>query len=751
MVGVDGHLERPDRLGQRAQRPSQGLHLPHRLGNEGDVDVAGLLQVAHRAGQRRRQGLRRGQPLHAHRRAVPLEGRGQQRRLPAPGQQLQDAVGKRDDLVSAAVALAHLGVGVGQAGQRLFGVVPTLQAAIGVDTLGGIAQQGEGAIARQLPQHRQVQRRRVLRLVHHHMVVERRRHPVDVRVQVRQRRQISDVDRLGRLGRVLNEQLNLIFRQNAFAQTAEPRGVGQQVAIGRQRVEHGPQLVQVGGERLLHHGARGGAARGALPFVLPAGGAQPGALGLALAVSGQRAQRRGAVGEGCRRLGLFQVQVVGLLRIAGVAIQTHGLRQQPRVTLGQLLGLVFQFPQALLISGGVGAHQLTQHQFLKALAVAQQGQRGQGLVDGLQPRLGQSGRHPQRAKALVGEALGRQPDLAAPPLGQALHEAPHAQRDLELPAPHQGPLRRGREAPAEQGRERGVGHGPAGEAQAVERPIVEGGLGDFGDAQAGEHVGDVAQEHLVGAKDDAALGLEVEAVAGIEQEGHAVQGHGRLAAAGHALDDQHLGRVGADEVVLVFLDGGDDVLHLDVAPAGEDVAQVGVGVHQGGPGLVAGGRVGAGIVLVVQAQQPLFGHLKVALELELHRGRAVGAEVAHPAGAPAREQPRQGRAPIDHHDLAAALDPDAAEVVSLAVGHPGRAQVQPAEVHLPGGQAQGLVDAHQVTMEHGRIVRRRAGGLVITHLVAALFQNGQRGAQVLGFQGALGMVGGGHGALVSAV
>ena len=43
---------------------------------------------------------------------------------------------------------------------------------------------------------------------------------------------------------------------------------------------------------------------------------------------------------------------------------------------------------------------------------------------------------------------------------------------------------------------------------------------------------------------------------------------------------QHLAHLGPDQLILVLLDGGDDVAHLGIAPAGQNLAQVSVRVHQ---------------------------------------------------------------------------------------------------------------------------------------------------------------------------
>ncbi|MGY4646120.1 hypothetical protein ACVW07_003953 [Cellulomonas sp. URHB0016] len=55
----------------------------------------------------------------------------------------------------------------------------------------------------------------------------------------------------------------------------------------------------------------------------------------------------------------------------------------------------------------------------------------------------------------------------------------------------------------------------------------------------------------------------------VEQIGRAVQRHGGLAGAGTALDDECTSQLGADDRVLLRLDGGDDVSHPTGATGGE--------------------------------------------------------------------------------------------------------------------------------------------------------------------------------------
>ena len=81
---------------------------------------------------------------------------------------------------------------------------------------------------------------------------------------------------------------------------------------------------------------------------------------------------------------------------------------------------------------------------------------------------------------------------------------------------------------------------------------------DTGLAERRQHLLDVGEEQPVGADDQHALVGEREAVR-VEEVGRPVQGHDGLAGAGAALDDDHAGQRGADDLVLLGLDGGDDV------------------------------------------------------------------------------------------------------------------------------------------------------------------------------------------------
>ena len=116
----------------------------------------------------------------------------------------------------------------------------------------------------------------------------------------------------------------------------------------------------------------------------------------------------------------------------------------------------------------------------------------------------------------------------------------------------------------------------------VVHQVVQHDLFDAGLTERGQHSLDVAQEHPVGSDDEHALVLEREPV-GVEQVGGAVERDDRLAGAGSALHDEHPGLRAADDLVLLALDGGDDVAELSGAATFERSEQGGVAAQRPGP------------------------------------------------------------------------------------------------------------------------------------------------------------------------
>jgi hypothetical protein len=153
------------------------------------------------------------------------------------------------------------------------------------------------------------------------------------------------------------------------------------------------------------------------------------------------------------------------------------------------------------------------------------------------------------------------------------------------------------------------------------------------------------QERRVRADDQhPALG-QLRAV-GVQQVGGAVQGHGGLAGAGAALHHQHPGVPGADDTVLLGLDGGDDVAHPAGAAsvqrgqqrglAGQPRSTAGTCRAVGGPAVVSRGQVEN---LVVDAHHGAPPRPDVAAPPDPLRGdRGGDIERARRRGPPVHQQ-----------------------------------------------------------------------------------------------------------------
>ena len=190
-------------------------------------------------------------------------------------------------------------------------------------------------------------------------------------------------------------------------------------------------------------------------------------------------------------------------------------------------------------------------------------------------------------------------------------------------------------------------------------------------AERRQHVADVAEEGRVRPHHQHALPRQLVAV-GVQQERGAVQPDRGLAGAGRALHADRLLQVGADDDVLLGLDGGDDV------------------AHRADPGTLDLGLEDLGVVVVLLldrrlGQQRLVlvgGHLAVLVaeapaQVDAHRLGLAG---------PVERQADPGP-PVDDHrvaDLVADVPPADVEalaaVVDVAVdGDRGVGVVEPAE------------------------------------------------------------------------
>ena len=153
----------------------------------------------------------------------------------------------------------------------------------------------------------------------------------------------------------------------------------------------------------------------------------------------------------------------------------------------------------------------------------------------------------------------------------------------------------------------------AGRRQFDHRALQDGSL-----AEAGQHVGDVLEEGAVGPDDQHPVAGEPAPVLEQEVRG-AVQADGRLAGAGPALDDQAAVERGADDDVLLGLDGGDDLAHR-AGPGGADLGQ-----HRIGD--AAGAVVGVGVVeVLVEIRRDLGDAVAVGLVTSPQREAAAEAE-----------------------------------------------------------------------------------------------------------------------------
>ena len=226
-------------------------------------------------------------------------------------------------------------------------------------------------------------------------------------------------------------------------------------------------------------------------------------------------------------------------------------------------------------------------------------------------------------------------------------------------------------------------------------------------AQGGQHLLHVAQEGPRGAHQQHARALQAGAL-GVEQVGDPVQGHGRLARAGAALDDEHAPGAGGDDAVLLGLDGGDDIAHAPVAGrahGGDEGALalefLGRRAGPGGPALAQGPHVDD---LVLEPDDAAAAGVDVTTAHQPHRVR----------GGRLVEGPRQGGPPVQD-DLPAArvLQPGAPHVVAPSgPGAPGPGGVG-GQVHAPedepvldplqGGDEPGVVGGVGVPLAAGLV------------------------------------------------
>ena len=173
--------------------------------------------------------------------------------------------------------------------------------------------------------------------------------------------------------------------------------------------------------------------------------------------------------------------------------------------------------------------------------------------------------------------------------------------------------------------------------------VADGGLGDVELAERGQDVADVGQEGPVRPDHDHPAPPDLLPVR-VQQVRDPVQPDGGLPGAGRALHADRLVGAGADDVVLVGLDGRDDVPHrprprpLDLVD--EDLARPGSGsmdrtVRAASPGPAA---CLAGEELILVGGQLAAGEPEAPAQRQVHRVRGAGPV----------ERPRHRRPPVDH-------------------------------------------------------------------------------------------------------
>jgi hypothetical protein len=185
--------------------------------------------------------------------------------------------------------------------------------------------------------------------------------------------------------------------------------------------------------------------------------------------------------------------------------------------------------------------------------------------------------------------------------------------------------------------------------------VGEHGQLDPGLTERRQHLLDVGEEQPVRSDDQHALVLQREPVR-VEQVGGAVEGDHGLAGAGSALDDEHAGQRGPDDLVLLALDGGDDVAEAARACGLERRDQRALPLQAGAFAEVEG----------VLAEELVFD----AEQLTAAGGEVAAAGQAHrlAAGGPVEGLGDRGPPVDDERFLVGARHGDATDVERLAVG-----------------------------------------------------------------------------------
>jgi len=191
-------------------------------------------------------------------------------------------------------------------------------------------------------------------------------------------------------------------------------------------------------------------------------------------------------------------------------------------------------------------------------------------------------------------------------------------------------------------------------------------------AESRQYRADVAQERVVRADHEEPLPGQLVAV-GVEQVGRAVQADGGLAGAGSALHADGVADVGADDDVLLGLDGGDDVAHRPDPGTLDLVSQNGGGERR--RVLVRAGRRRDVEAFVLIGREPAVRVPEPS----------AGCDALRVARAGPVERDGDRSAPVDHQRVAVVVgDVAATDVEALVAVLACGLVVQPAEEQRGG-------------------------------------------------------------------
>ena len=217
-------------------------------------------------------------------------------------------------------------------------------------------------------------------------------------------------------------------------------------------------------------------------------------------------------------------------------------------------------------------------------------------------------------------------------------------------------------------------------------------------AQRGQHPLDVVQEDPARAHDEHAARLEAAPVR-VEQVGRPVQRHDRLSGAGTAGDHGEALPGSPDRLVLLGLDGGDDVAHGVAAGACQGREQGAVADHY---------QIGAVRVAIQQVvldpDHPVTAAAQHSASDDMHGiGRCRPVERLGGRGAP-----------VDHQGFVVGVaNPDPADVADLTVCPIEPAEDQPLVLGVEHGEPLGRLEREHITLvETGAVLLADEGTAV---------------------------------------